>query len=476
MKGLFYLLLFLLIAQILQAEITVASVLGNSMVLQRNTEVKLWGKTNPGESLVVVTGWNRLKTKTVANDKGEWLVKVMTAEAGGPYTITIASKNDKKIIDDVLLGEVWLCSGQSNMEEPIKGYPNQPINGSSEFLMDADNNNIRLFKVLKNLVAAPQDSCGGSWKIASAESVAEFSAIGYLYAKLLQQKLQVPVGIICSSFGGSSIEAWMNDESIAEFPEVLKNATQEMIKPHHRASYLYNGMIAPVTNYSIRGVLWYQGEANINNYNEYPFLQASMVESWRKIFGNGQFPFYYVQIAPYAYGNSKSIRSALQRDAQFKSLSLIPNSGMVSTIDVGNEFEIHPPEKFTVAKRLFALALSNTYGYKGIPNKSPSFKSILIKDSAAVVSFYDAPLGLTSYGKSVDCFEIAGEDRVFYPAKMKLISYTEGIQVWSPDVKNPVAVRYGYCNYPKTEGYLYNTAGLPVLSFRTDNWDIKLQK
>ncbi len=477
MKRILYALIILQFSiQLIQAKISVSSVLGNGMVLQRCSEVKLWGKADPRENLTIFTSWNGIKTKTVVNDKGEWLVKVKTIEAGGPYIIKISSKKEKMTIENVLLGDVWLCSGQSNMEEPIKGYPNQPVNGSGDFLMDADNDFIRLFKVQKSSAANPLDSCCGRWEVATAESVAEFSAVGYLFAKLLQQKLQIPVGVICSSWGGSSIEAWMNEESITEFPEAYKNSTFEGIKPHHRATYLYNGMIAPIVNYAIKGVLWYQGGANIDNYYEYPFLQAAMVESWRKIFDVGEFPFYYVQLAPESFGNSKAVYSALQRDAQYESLNLIPNAGIVSTIDIGEEFGAHPMEKLTISKRLVALALSETYGYRGIPYKSPTFKSMIVVDSLAIVSFNDAPMGLTSYNKRVDCFEIAGEDQIFHPATIKIISPDKGIQVWSSQVKKPVAVRYGYCNYPKTEGYLYNTAGLPVISFRTDNWEIKPAK
>ena len=419
---------FLFVATV-QAKVKVGSVLGDNMVLQRNTEVQIWGTARPGERLSITTGWNDVKKIFKANENGKWLVKVKTTEAGGPYKITVGTSKEKITIKNILLGEVWLCSGQSNMEMPVAGLGGgQLANGSNELIFDADNDNIRLFNVKKASISTPQDSCVGSWAVASSERVASFSAVGYLFAKKLQQKLKVPIGIICSSWGGSSIEAWMDKETIAQFPAALKR--WEKTQPQTKPSLLYNGMIAPIVNYTIKGALWYQGESNKDFYKDYAALQASMVASWRKDFGVGNFPFYFVQIAPFEYGNSKGIISALLRDEQLKSMALIPNSGMISTFDLGEEKNIHPAEKAIVANRLAYWSLSETYGCKG-------------------------------------CFEVAGADSIFYPAKLII---DKEVKVFSAKVKAPMAVRYGFCNFPKTKGYLYNTAGLPVPSFRTDNW------
>ncbi len=461
------LILFLFITSI-QAKVKLASVLGDNMVLQRNTEVQLWGTAQPNEKLSITTGWNSVKTKLVANENGKWLVKVKTTEAGGPYNITIATYKEKLILKNILLGEVWICSGQSNMEMPVAGLGGgQLTNGANEFIFDADNDNIRLFNVKKASVSTPQDSCTGQWAVASSESVASYSAVGYLYAKKLQQKLHVPIGMICSCWGGSTIEAWMDKETIAQFPAALKRSTQEKTQAQQKASCLYNGMIAPIVNYTIKGALWYQGESNQHNYKEYAAEQASMVASWRKDFGVGNFPFYFVQIAPFAYVNSKGLISALQRDEQLKSMALIPNSGMISTFDIGEEKCIHPAEKATVANRLAYWALSETYGCKGLAYKMPTFKNLTVKDSVAILKFDNAPNGFSTFGKEVECFEVAGSDSIFYPAKLII---DKEVKVVSTNVKAPVAVRYGFCNFPKTKGYLYNTAGLPVPSFRTDNW------
>jgi len=451
------------------AEIKISALLGDNMVMQRNTEIKLWGKAQAGKKIVVFTSWNGNKTNTICNAKGEWLVKVKTTEAGGPYTISITSGKEKKLLRNILLGEVWLCSGQSNMEMPVAGFRDQPINGSNDALMDADNNNIRLFTVKRNANMMPQDTVLGSWDIASAVSVAQFSAVGYFYAKKLQQKLNIPIGMICSCWSGSRIEAWMSNETIIKYPEPYALTSTGEISVHNKASNLYNGMIAPIVNYIIKGVLWYQGESNILEYKDYSALMSGMVSNWRKDFGIGEFPFYFVQIAPFKYKNSSAITTALLRDEQLKASYIIPGSDIVCTMDIGDEQTIHPAEKEILGKRLACMALSETYKMKGINYKSPTFKNMTVKDSVAIISFDNIVMGLTSYGKEVESFQVAGEDKIFYPAKATISKSM--VNVSAPQVKVPVAVRYGYCNFPKTNGFLFNTAGLPVPSFRTDKWE-----
>lgn len=465
---LFFLSFFVILSVLAQAKLKVASILGDNMVLQRNAEVKIWGNTDPNQKVTVKVDWNNAKVNATSDEQGKWLVKVKTTEAGGPYSISISSGKDKVLVKNILLGEVWLCSGQSNMEMPVAGWGDMPTFGSNDFILDADNANIRLFTLKKASMETPQDTCVGNWAVASSATVAPFSVVGYLFAKQLQRKLNVPVGVISSSWGGSRVEAWMSKETIAKFPEALKQTTQDKTPPNHKASKLYNGMIAPIANFAIKGVIWYQGESNKGNYYDYAALQASMVANWRNDFGVGEFPFYYVQIAPYSYGKSKGFDSALQRDEQLKSMALIPNSGMISTMDIGEEFNIHPGQKEAVAKRLAYWAFAKTYDIKNIVYKSPTFKSMIIKDSVVTISFNDAENGLSTFGKKVDCFEVAGQDSIFYPAKMLITK--KQVRVISPQVKAPIAVRYGFCNFPKTEGFLYNTAGLPVPSFRTDNW------
>lgn len=401
------------------------------------------------------------------------MVKVKTPAAGGPYAITLTSGNEKIILNDVLIGEVWICSGQSNMQMPVEGVPNMPVNHANDFIADANNDQIRLFTVPRVASSEAIDTCTGNWSVATTVSVKKFSAVGYLFTKIIQHQLHIPVGIICTAWGGSKIEAWMDHETITQFPEDYAQ-TQLLKEPNLHASNLYNGMIAPLINLVFKGVIWYQGESNINNYQDYAQLMAGLVGNWRKNFNIGEFPFYYVQIAPYAkYPLAKGIfakkyNSALQRDAQLKATDMIPNSGMVCTLDIGDPYVIHPPEKYTVAKRLSWWALSQTYGFSGIECKSTVFDKMEIMDTLAILTFKNSGMGLTTYNKRVDCFEVAGTDKIFHQATMAIRK--NHVVVWSPDVKKPVAVRYGFSDFPVTEGYLYNDFGLPVPSFRTDNW------
>ena len=465
-----YLTVFLLMSILhTHAQLKLSSLISDNMVLQRNTEVKLWGKAKAGEKVTIITSWNKSKAITTSSENGDWMIKVKTKEAGGPYMIDVSSKDEKIVIKNILLGEVWLCSGQSNMEMPIEGFKDQPINGSNDALVDADNNDIRLFTVKSQWSKNQKDTCNGNWVEASAKTVEKFSAVAYFYAKQLQSKLKVPVGVISTVWGGSRIESWMSEETISHYPADLKLTSSDTLKPQYHAYYLYNGMIAPLLNVRFKGVLWYQGEANVPNYQDYAALLAGMVNNWRKDFDQGEFPFYYVQIAPYFYGNSNQINSALLREAQLKAQALITNVGMVTSVDLGEEKVIHTSEKLTVAKRLSYWALSETYGFKGIHFISPTYKSMAVKDSIAYLTFENTVNGLSSFGKEVESFEIAGEDRIFYPAKIST-NRNYQVLVTSPKVKIPVAVRYNFYNFSQTKGFLYNTAGLPVPSFRTDNW------
>ncbi|WP_321438422.1 sialate O-acetylesterase [uncultured Bacteroides sp.] len=461
----FFLVLFVFTC--LRAEISVSSIIGDNMVLQRNTEVKLWGNAKPNQKLNIFTSWNNFLVSCVCDEKGQWQVKVRTTEAGGPYSIKIYSQKEEKEIDNISLGEVWLCSGQSNMEMPIMGFNDQPIYNMNDVLIDADNNQIRLFTVGKNSSGSLQSTCLGKWDIANSQTVNRFSAIGYFFAKQLQQKLKVPVGVICSSWGGSNIESWMSKEAIQKFPITLTRA-QKLTLDQQRPMHLYNGMIFPIINYRIKGAIWYQGEANIGNYKEYADLMNELVSSWRNDFKE-KFPFYFVQIAPYSYDSSMGISSVLLRNEQLKASLVIPNAGMVSTIDIGEENIIHPAEKLIVSKRLSYWALSEIYGVNGVAYKTPYFKNSIVKDSTVLISFENASGGLTSFGKKLDNFEVAGDNMIFYPAYA--IIKSEQVQVSSSLVKKPVAVRYAFHNFPQGKGFLYNLAGLPVPSFRTDEWE-----
>ncbi|MDQ3277145.1 MAG: sialate O-acetylesterase, partial [Bacteroidota bacterium] len=401
---------------------------------------------------------------TKSDASGAWKVKVATPVAGGPYTILI-SDGTPLTLHDVLIGEVWLCSGQSNMEMPVEGFKNQPVLHASDLLLHAGNPLIRMIRFERAASMKPMDSCANTgWQTDNAEAVRKFSAVGYQFAKILQQQLGVPVGIIGTYWGGTMVEAWMREKSLTSFPDI-KVPADTVGKGKHTPTSLFNAMINPLVGYSIKGVLWYQGEQNRGNPESYDKLLAAMVQDWREQWQVGPFPFYYVQIAPFRY-KDKIGPAAPLREAQQRAMQSIPNAGMVVTMDVGEEGGIHPPDKTTISKRLALWALAKTYNRKGLPYASPFFSSLKVTGNAASIRFDNAANGLTTFGKPLVNFEIAGADRVFYPAEARIVG--EGIWLTSDNVAVPVAVRYGYKDW--LQGEVYNTEGFPLAPFRTDNW------
>ena len=451
------------------AKISLPGVFGDNMVLQQKSSVAIWGKGKSNSILTISAGWSKQIFKTNIDAKGFWRINITTPNAGGPYVITI--KDDEVFeIKNVLIGEVWFCSGQSNMEMPMRGFKNQPVLNSNEMLLEADNNQLRLFDTKRNASVIPTDIVGGEWKISSTESASEFSAGAYMYGVMLQKKLNVPVGIIVSSWGGTKIQSWMDYESLTDFPKDINEYASKIDtskEKHKLSTTLFNGMIAPFAGYGIKGFIWYQGETNRYDPAGYLKLLPKMVSSWRAHWqSKDSLPFYYVQIAP--YGNkdtTKSVRGV--REAQMKAMAIIPNSGMVATTDIGSDAFIHPPYKKEVSQRLLYWALAKTYGYKGILYSGPIYKSMIINKNTATIKFDYAERGLSTYGNDLVNFEVAGADKIFYQATAKI--QTDGtLDVWCDKVTNPVAVRYAWKDYVK--GELFNTAGLPASSFRTDDW------
>lgn len=452
-----------------KSAIQLPSFFSNNMVLQQQATVKIWGSAKPNYSIVIKSSWDNATIKTKSDQNGKWFAFIQTpiAKEGSAYTITI--KDDELLIlSNILIGEVWFCSGQSNMEMPLRGFKNQPVNNSNDLIADADNNDIRLFRLTRKAAALPQDNCIGEWKIASPQSAKETSAIAYLYGMLLQKKLKVPVGIIESSWGGTTIQSWMSAKSLSNFSEVKTNIANVPDKELHKyPSSLYNGMIAPIAGFAIKGFLWYQGESNRHETQLYQQLFPAMVQSWRTDWNaTDSLDFYYVQIA--AFDGKDSTRSGKHlREVQLNCLNTIPKSAMAVILDIGSQSLIHPPEKYIVAKRLYYCALANTYGFKGISFNGPVFQSFKLDGSKMNLTFKFAENGLTPFEKPSENFEIAGTDKIFYAASVKIKS--DGtLDVWSDSVKNPASVHYGFKEWVK--GDLFNTAGLPASSFRTDNW------
>ena len=475
-KPLWYCLFFLLFHFTAKAQLRLANIFTDNMVLQQQTNAAIWGWATPGSTITLRSSWDNNLVKAKSDASGKWLAHLKTPSAGGPYEIVITDGKAIRL-KNVLIGEVWLCSGQSNMEMPVKGYKGQPVTGSNDAIVRSKNPMLRLYTVPRAAHTTSQDTTKPSaWSEAAPETVSNFSATAYFFGKLLNDVINVPVGLINSSYGTSEIQSWMTVSSLKPFPEISIPAKNDTIKvPYRTPTALYNGMISGIVGYAIKGVIWYQGESNYENASQYERLLPAMVKEWRTLWSKGMqdtFSFYYAQIAPFNYStfhpNDKrqSLNAAYLRDAQRKATQFIPRSGMAVLMDIGEENNIHPSDKRTGGERLALLALGNDYRIEGFGYKSPTYDTLIIKDTVAEVRFRGAQNWLTAYGRELKHFQIAGNDKIFYPAKTTI--YRNTVRVSSPLVKAPVAVRYAFHDF--VVGELFSTEGLPVSSFRTDNW------
>ncbi len=653
----FFFLTAICLASALRGQVTLPAVIGSHMVLQQNSEAPLWGWASPGENISIATSWDSGKVQAAAGSDGKWSVKVKTPPAGGPFTIEIAGKN-KIVLDDILIGEVWICSGQSNMEMPLKGWPEWggPIDGSEAAIKEANYPNIRLFTVKKAYSFVPVDTCSGNWAACTPETAKDFSATGYFFGRTLSQKLNIPIGLIHTSWGGTAAEAWTSNEFISQIPKFnnasgrcdpelfYKTAIDNYYKEQEKwvkgigfnvseqgpawssgadtgegwadakvpsewaatpvGSYngmveyrmtfkvpkgwvgkptvielgpidemdvtwlngkligshlnpgdwatprkyevpagtlkagenilalrvantsglggingkeadlkislakakgkpvplagtwkirkaeaigkvppvpdcincnypntptmLYNAMIRPLVPFAIKGAIWYQGESNRYDGLLYRDIFTGMIRNWRSDWKQGEFPFYFVQIAPYTYQDSYS--TGLLREAQEWAMKKLPNTGMVVTMDIGNLKNIHPGNKADVGKRLAAWALAKDYGLINTAYGSPFYRGFQIEGNKIRIMFDNVSGGLTTFGNELVGFQIAGADKVFHPAKATVGDRV--VFVESPEVPRPVAVRFGWNSTDLTN--LYNLLGLPAAPFRTDTWnDVK---
>lgn len=456
-----------------QAKVTLPSFFSDNMVLQQKADVAFWGTTDSGRKVTVAPSWTRRKYIAEPAEDGKWFLRIPTPEAGGPYSITF-SDGEKITIGNVLLGEVWYCSGQSNMEMPMKGFSSQPVEGAADVILSAKPARpIRMCTIVRKTSATPLETCGGSWQENTPEAVALTSAAAYFFAMRLQEVLDVPVGLLISDWGGTPIEAWMDRATIerdfaAEFDLSHLNAGVLPEKAHKKPCTLFNGQVAPLAPFTFKGMLWYQGEDNRKRAQQYARLQPAYVNMMREVFQNPEAPFYFVQIAPYKYSSPDKTTNGYFYEMQEKTLSLIPNSGMAGTADIGEYGTIHPCKKKQVGDRLAYLALSKTYGIKGIEAESPSFKSVRFEEGKAIVTMSVGPMGLSPMGQDLTGFELAGEDKVFYPAT-GVVKGRVNVIVSAPEVPNPMAVRYCFKNW--AVGTLYNAYGIPALPFRSDDWE-----
>lgn len=452
----------LLAAQAARADVRLPAVISSNMVLQQKATVKFWGWADPAEKVLITPSWNNKTDSVKTDENGKWQVPVQTPAAGGPFTVTIKGRNTIAL-QNVMVGEVWVCSGQSNMEMNFYwGLPQM-----REDIPTAANAAIRFFTVPKSTAQTPQERGEGAWGICDSNTVKAFSAVAYYFGRKLNAALNVPVGLIHASWGGTPAEAWTPAEDVVN-NTVLKSAAQKL----NRASgwpitpaFTYNAMVAPLITFPVAGAIWYQGEANTGTASTYHQLFTIMIEAWRKKWGS-DFPFYYVQLAPFHYGN-KNV-GALLREAQTKTLAL-PKTGMVVITDIGGDTaDIHPKNKRDVGYRLANLALTDTYGQTIEGAKSPLFAAMNANRNELTLSFTNANQGLQQKGKEITGFFVAGADKNFYPAQAKIKG--SQVMVWSRDVKEPVAVRYAFSN--TAVGNVFSKEGLPLSPFRTDDWEV----
>lgn len=490
-----------------RGDVRVPNVFGNSMVLQQGRPVPVWGWADPGESVTVRIG--QLMSGTKATEKGEWRVELPALKAGGPFEMLITG-NNRLTLKDVLVGEVWIGSGQSNME-----WPMTRIQDSEKEIAAANYPRIRLFKIPRTTSGEPREDVNASWTATTPDTAKDFSAVLYFFGRRLHRDLETPIGLINTSWGGTRIEPWTPPAGFAQVPELapIADAISEADRtyreavdatltrfeewtrtaraafdgneslpeqpqwPNHKMNHhqqptgLYNAMVHPIAPFAIRGAIWYQGESNRGDAlsgtrHSYASKMRALVQGWREVWQQGDFPFYWVQLAPFRYGGDPLLLP-LVWEAQTAALDL-PETGMAVTTDlVDNIADIHPRNKQDVGKRLALWALANTYNHDDLVYSGPLFKSMAIEGNKLRLRFNHAGDGLkTRDGEAPDSFQIAGNDRVFRPANTRTDGDT--VLVWNDDITRPVAVRFGWDQ--EANPNLVNSAGLPASPFRTDSW------
>ncbi len=442
--------------------IRLPNIIGSHMVLQQNSKIKIWGWGAPAEKVTIKASWDTTQYITETNNGAKWSTEIVTPKAGGPFTINIAGENTI-VLEDVMVGEVWVCSGQSNME----WSGDQGLQQTIDEAPNATNKKIRFFYVPKSTSEFPQENMDAKWVVCNPEDMKHFSAIGYFFGKNLQTNLNSPIGLINSNWGGTPAETWTPEYVINANPIIKKGAAelQDFAWWSSKTAITYNAMIAPLTNYSIAGVIWYQGESNTATHYAYEQLFTGMIDAWRAAWKK-DFPFYFMQIAPFAYEHQNI--GALLRETQTKS-ALHTNTGMVVLNDlVPDTTNIHPTRKIEVAERLSNLALHNTYGFSQIIANGPMYKSFSVDKDKVTIQFDNIGAGLMCKDKEISQFQMAGADQLFLPAQAKIIGNT--IVVTSKNIKNPIAVRYSFSN--TAIGNVFNKEGLPLNLFRTDNWEV----
>jgi sialate O-acetylesterase len=442
------------------AEVKPHALFSDHMVLQQGIKVPVWGTASDGEEVTVKLGG---QTKTATAKDGKWQVTLEPLKPGQPQTLSISGQNRVEI-KDVLVGEVWIASGQSNMQWSVAQSAD-----AQATIAAADYPQIRLFTVPRQAAAEPQSDVNAKWAVCSPETIPGFSAVAYFFGKALQKQLNVPIGLISTNVGGTPAEAWTSRQGLLS-QESLQGFVGSPADPKNKngATGLYNAMIHPLVPYAIRGAIWYQGESNAPRAYQYRTLFPAMIADWRRVWGQGDFPFLFVQLAPFKAIVDQPAESdwAELREAQLYTAQTVPNTAMAVITDVGAEKDIHPKQKEPVGQRLALAARALAYGEKDLVYSGPEFAKAEAKDGKMLLSFKHVGSGLVAKNGELRGFAIAGQDRKFVNADAKI----EGnkVVVSSPDVKQPVAVRYSWANFPL--GNLWNKEGLPATPFRTDEF------
>ncbi|MCL6101898.1 MAG: sialate O-acetylesterase [Bacteroidetes bacterium] len=479
-KNLKLLLVLLFFSATANAQVTLPPFFNCNMVLQQGIPIPVWGWASPGEKVSVTFNNKTVTTKT--GKDGKWKVSLPSMNYGGPYKMVVKGKN-LRTIENILIGEVWVCSGQSNMEFKLSS-----ANNADAEIAASNYPEIRLFTVKRRMAQTPQENLEeGEWWECSPVSTPNFSAVAYFFGRELYKKLKVPIGLIHTSWGGTAAETWTSPEAIAKNPdfapmleklktidlkEYAKNTDKSVPKlgPNTFPTLLYNGMIHPLIPYGIKGVIWYQGENNAGRAFQYRQVFPEMIKDWRSQWHQGDFPFLFVQLANYMKADSLPAQStwAELREAQSMTLSL-PKTGMASAIDVGDAGNIHPKDKQTVGKRLALSALKVAYN-QNIENMGPVYNEMKVSGNKVEITFSHVGTGLKAKDKYgyVKGFALAGNDHKFHWATAA-ITGTNTIILSAPEVAEPVAVRYAWGNNPDDVN-LYNSEGLPADPFRTDKW------
>lgn len=469
-----------LYAQHTKNGLTVASILQSNMVVQQSKPFTLWGTAAPLSKIIITASWKQKRT-VQADNNGKWKMVIPVPDAKpGDYTVhqlSVESGKQRILLSNLLIGDVWFCSGQSNMDMSMQPVPpwHEGVKDNVREIAGASHPFLRLFKVKKETSVTLRDTVSGSWKECSPETVADFSGVAYYFGKRLQQQLNIPVGLLQSAYGSAACQAFIKKE-VLEADTVLKKryldpyyANPEEKIPVLRPMLIYNAMIYPLINFSIKGFLWYQGESNAGEIKLYPHLNAAMIQNWRADFQQGELPFYFVQMTPYNWKKTNPAENnyARFREAQQLITALVPNIGIVCSMDAGEPNNIHPVNKKPVGERLAALALHQTYGLKQINYSGPQFSRMLVQGEKAVLEFLHADGLTTADAKAPQHFFVAGSDKKFYPAVASI--QNNRIVLVCTQVQQPVAVRYAFTNDCVTN--LQNKDGWPAFPFRTDDWN-----